>query len=102
MSAVRMRLAFQYDFEISISLTISRAGFPGQNQNWVNPENRPTGEALEKYTVDLTALAKEGKLDPVIGRHHVSFPNFAFVCYLLYPQRSTLNEQFLMQLRILC
>jgi ATP-dependent Clp protease ATP-binding subunit ClpB len=28
-------------------------------------ENR---QALEKYTVDLTALAEEGKLDPVIGR----------------------------------
>ena len=28
-------------------------------------ENR---EALEKYTVDLTARAEEGKLDPVIGR----------------------------------
>lgn len=25
-------------------------------------------EALDKYTIDLTALAREGKLDPVIGR----------------------------------
>lgn len=24
--------------------------------------------SLEKYTVDLTAMAKAGKLDPVIGR----------------------------------
>ncbi len=31
-----------------------------------NPEE--TYEALEKYGRDLTALAKEGKLDPVIGR----------------------------------
>lgn len=30
------------------------------------PENR--FRALEKYTIDLTALAKTGKLDPVIGR----------------------------------
>ena len=26
------------------------------------------GEALEKYTIDLTALASEGKLDPIVGR----------------------------------
>src|SRR5690606_26246293 len=28
-----------------------------------------TRQALEKYTVDLTARAEQGKLDPVIGRH---------------------------------
>lgn len=27
------------------------------------------GEVLEQYTVDLTQLAKENKLDPVIGRY---------------------------------
>jgi ATP-dependent Clp protease ATP-binding subunit ClpB len=26
------------------------------------------GETLKKYSIDLTQLAKEGKLDPVIGR----------------------------------
>lgn len=31
-----------------------------------NPEG--TFQALEKYTRDITALAKEGKIDPVIGR----------------------------------
>jgi len=31
-----------------------------------DPENKY--QALEKYTIDLTALAKEGKIDPVIGR----------------------------------
>ena len=35
-----------------------------QNQN-----RKPPGEALEQYGVDLTTLAKEHKLDPVIGRH---------------------------------
>ena len=35
---------------------------------WVNPENRPTGEALEKYSRDLTMDAEDGLLDPVIGR----------------------------------
>eukprot|EP01119_Soliformovum_irregulare_P001130 TRINITY_DN1083_c0_g1_i1.p1 TRINITY_DN1083_c0_g1~~TRINITY_DN1083_c0_g1_i1.p1 ORF type:complete len:801 (+),score=242.36 TRINITY_DN1083_c0_g1_i1:210-2405(+) len=40
----------------------------GQGQEWVNPENVPAGEALKKYGKDLTALAAEGKLDPVIGR----------------------------------
>ena len=33
-----------------------------------NPEAENNREALKKYTVDLTEKAKEGKLDPVIGR----------------------------------
>mmetsp|Transcript_7339 Transcript_7339/g.22368 ORF Transcript_7339/g.22368 Transcript_7339/m.22368 type:complete len:783 (-) Transcript_7339:58-2406(-) len=35
---------------------------------WVAPSAVPKGEALKKYGRDLTAMAKEGKLDPVIGR----------------------------------
>eukprot|EP00804_Cyclotella_cryptica_P018613 CCRYP_011414-RA/>CCRYP_011414-RA protein AED:0.06 eAED:0.06 QI:43/1/1/1/1/1/4/139/963 len=37
-------------------------------QNAQNP-NRTPGQTLEQYGVDLTKLAKDGKLDPVIGRH---------------------------------
>ena len=33
-----------------------------------SPEAESTYEALEKYSVDLTASADEGRLDPVIGR----------------------------------
>ena len=33
-----------------------------------SPDAEGTYKALEKYSVDLTAEAKEGKLDPVIGR----------------------------------
>ena len=33
-----------------------------------NPEAENNREALKKYTVDLSEKAKEGKLDPVIGR----------------------------------
>lgn len=40
-----------------------RGGDPVQDQN--AEENR---QALEKYTIDLTARAEAGKLDPVIGR----------------------------------
>ena len=29
-----------------------------------------TFESLKKFTIDITAKAKEGKLDPVIGREH--------------------------------
>ena len=36
--------------------------------SWVNAENKPAGEALEKYSRDLTLDAEEGLLDPVIGR----------------------------------
>jgi ATP-dependent Clp protease ATP-binding subunit ClpB len=38
----------------------------GRQADSVNAED--TFEALKKYTKDLTALAKDGKLDPVIGR----------------------------------
>ena len=33
-----------------------------------SPDPEGTYQALEKYSVDLTAAAREGKLDPVIGR----------------------------------
>jgi ATP-dependent Clp protease ATP-binding subunit ClpB len=33
-----------------------------------NPEAEDNYQALQKYTVDVTARAEEGKLDPVIGR----------------------------------
>ena len=38
----------------------------GQNVNHQNAEE--SRQALEKYTIDLTARAESGKLDPVIGR----------------------------------
>ena len=34
----------------------------------MNPLAAPKGENLAKYSTDLTALAREGSLDPVIGR----------------------------------
>lgn len=45
-------------------------GDPNQQpgQSWVNPANVPAGEALKKYCHDLTQMARDGKLDPVIGR----------------------------------
>ncbi|MFO0703654.1 MAG: hypothetical protein U0525_02935 [Patescibacteria group bacterium] len=33
-----------------------------------NPFDQPIQNPLEKYTIDLTARAKSGKIDPVIGR----------------------------------
>jgi ATP-dependent Clp protease ATP-binding subunit ClpB len=38
----------------------------GQNVN--DPQAEGKRQALEKYTIDLTARARQGKLDPVIGR----------------------------------
>jgi ATP-dependent Clp protease ATP-binding subunit ClpB len=38
----------------------------GQNIN--DPDAEENRQALEKYTIDLTARAEQGKLDPVIGR----------------------------------
>jgi len=37
-------------------------------ENVTGAEGESNREALAKYTVDMTALAREGKLDPVIGR----------------------------------
>ena len=36
--------------------------------SWTNPDNVPKGQSLAKYGIDLTELARKGKLDPVIGR----------------------------------
>ena len=38
-------------------------------QNANNQNTKKPGQTLEQYGVDLTAMAKDGKLDPVIGRH---------------------------------
>jgi ATP-dependent Clp protease ATP-binding subunit ClpB len=35
-----------------------------------DPDSENKFQALEKYTIDFTKLASEGKLDPVIGRDH--------------------------------
>ncbi|KAF0852159.1 mitochondrial ATP-dependent Clp protease ATP-binding subunit ClpB [Andalucia godoyi] len=41
----------------------------GPNMNaWVSPDAQPAGANLKKFTVDLTQKAKDGILDPVIGR----------------------------------
>jgi len=36
---------------------------------WINPQAAKPGHHLEQYTTDLTQMAHDGKLDPVIGRH---------------------------------
>ena len=38
------------------------------NRRVTSPEAESTYEALEKYSVDLTKAAEDGRLDPVIGR----------------------------------
>ncbi len=39
-----------------------------QGQKVTDPNSETKGQTLQKYGRDLTALAREGKLDPVIGR----------------------------------
>ena len=48
---------------VTAALTSMRSG-----ENVTGPNDEDTRQALGKYTVDLTALALQGKLDPVIGR----------------------------------
>jgi ATP-dependent Clp protease ATP-binding subunit ClpB len=40
----------------------------GGNRRVTSPDPEGTYKALEKYGIDLTARAREGKIDPVIGR----------------------------------
>src|SRR3954449_4282066 len=47
------------------------AAFPqvrGGERRVTTPDGEQTYQALEKYSVDLTSLARDGKIDPVIGR----------------------------------
>jgi len=43
-------------------------GGPGKQSSWVDPNAAPPGEMLALYCKDLTELAENGKLDPVVGR----------------------------------
>ncbi|MGJ8668621.1 MAG: ATP-dependent chaperone ClpB [Oceanococcus sp.] len=63
----------------SISKTLRQAGISPEvletaieqmrgGQNVSDPESESQRQALDKYTLDLTAMADAGKLDPVIGR----------------------------------
>lgn len=36
---------------------------------WMHPDSYKPGHYLEQYCIDLTKLAQENKLDPLIGRH---------------------------------
>ncbi len=49
---------------IKNNMHVLRKGKQADNKNAEN-----SYQALEKYTINVTKLAKQGKLDPVIGRH---------------------------------
>ncbi len=78
-TAERILLALALAAETPAARILANAGITPQNLNKAIEEvrkgrsaNSPTAEdsydALKKYARDLTALAAEGKLDPVIGR----------------------------------
>jgi len=46
----------------------SNSGSSAPMQPWIAPEATPPGEYLKKYARDLTEMARNHKLDPVIGR----------------------------------
>ncbi|OZI20163.1 ClpV1 family T6SS ATPase [Bordetella genomosp. 9] len=43
-------------------------GMPPNQAAGSPPGQEPGQQALQRYTVDLTALARDGKLDPIVGR----------------------------------
>ncbi len=57
-----------YEFGVDRKTILSLLKDVRGNQRVVNDNPENAYEALEKYGVDLVALAKSGKLDPVIGR----------------------------------
>ncbi|AXF77606.1 type VI secretion system ATPase TssH [Erwinia tracheiphila] len=48
--------------------TPGEGAIPGEASNALGAQK--TGAGLAQYTTDLTALAREGKIDPVLGRDH--------------------------------
>ena len=55
----------------NVTVQALRAAVPtvrGGDRKVTSPDAEGSYKALEKYSTDLTAAAKEGKLDPVIGR----------------------------------
>jgi len=57
----------QFKIEKAALLNIFKTQRQGQKAD--SPTAEGKYQALEKYTINLTKLAKEGKLDPVIGRN---------------------------------
>ncbi|WP_369915022.1 type VI secretion system ATPase TssH [Xanthomonas sp. NCPPB 3005] len=47
---------------------LGQAGAPGEASGAIAPAALGKQEALKKFTTDLTAQARDGKLDPIIGR----------------------------------
>jgi type VI secretion system protein VasG len=43
-------------------------GAPGESSGAMAPAEMGRGEALKRFTVDLTQQARDGKIDPVVGR----------------------------------
>lgn len=70
-SPLPSRIPFYRPFHSSISSNASPGGGGGGNPFGgfnIHPQERKKGEFLKEFGVDLTQLAKEGKIDPIIGR----------------------------------
>jgi ATP-dependent Clp protease ATP-binding subunit ClpA len=50
------------------SFSSSASGGGPPRMPWQHPDAHKPGHHLQQYTIDLTTLAAENKLDPVIGR----------------------------------
>jgi ATP-dependent Clp protease ATP-binding subunit ClpB len=63
-------LAQKLLFDVGLTADGLREGLTALrgNRRVTSPEAESTYESLEKYSVDLTRAAEDGKLDPVIGR----------------------------------
>src|SRR5918998_2297850 len=56
------------DLKVSHTALIQKFNEMRGSKRVTSPEAEGTSSALDQYGVDLTAMAREGKLDPVIGR----------------------------------
>ncbi|CCW62864.1 unnamed protein product [Phytomonas sp. EM1] len=49
----------------------NNGGGQQQGRAWVNPQAVPPGEFLKKYARDLNEEARQGRLDPIVGREEI-------------------------------
>ncbi|KAF5341203.1 hypothetical protein D9611_005907 [Ephemerocybe angulata] len=64
LACVALRSSFGTTRRLYASVPGGAGGFPGFNMG----QKAQKGEALKEHSVDLTELARQGKLDPTIGR----------------------------------
>ncbi len=65
---------------ISHGINVTGPNYDESGKQSKNDESKPSKGLLEQFTIDLTALAREGKLDPLIGRQDILDRTIQVLC----------------------